>query len=188
RGRPGARRAGPGDGPLAVRGPSEVGRVGGRVHAPRRSRPGAARGAARAPRRRRRRVRALRLALAHRAHRLRRPPVSRAAARAARLDARMADALAGLGCFRVWIGSESGSQKILDAMERGVRVEEVREAVRLCRERGIGAGMFLMWGYEGEELSDIEATVEHVKASLPDVFLTTVSYPIKGTRYYDEVA
>jgi radical SAM superfamily enzyme YgiQ (UPF0313 family) len=108
--------------------------------------------------------------------------------RADRLDARMADALAELHCFRVWIGSESGSQRILDAMERGVQVEEVREAVRLCRERGIGAGMFLMWGYEGEELSDIEATVEHVKASLPDVFLTTVSYPIKGTPYYEEVA
>jgi len=48
--------------------------------------------------------------------------------------------------------------------------------------------MFLMWGYEGEDLSDIEATVEHVKACRPDVFLTTVSYPIKGTPYFDEVA
>jgi hypothetical protein len=48
--------------------------------------------------------------------------------------------------------------------------------------------MFLMWGYEGEEPADIEATVAHVKACLPDAFLTTVSYPIKGTPYYDEVA
>jgi hypothetical protein len=48
--------------------------------------------------------------------------------------------------------------------------------------------MFLMWGYEGEQPEDIEATVAHVKACLPDVFLTTVSYPIKGTPYYDEVA
>ena len=48
--------------------------------------------------------------------------------------------------------------------------------------------MFLMWGYEGEELADIEATYEHVKACRPDVFFTTVSYPIKGTPYYDEVA
>jgi radical SAM superfamily enzyme YgiQ (UPF0313 family) len=108
--------------------------------------------------------------------------------RADRLNPRIADTLSALGCFRIWIGSESGSQRILDAMERGVTVEQVREAVRLCRERGIQTGMFLMWGYEGEELSDIEATVEHVKASLPDTFLTTVSYPIKGTPYYDEVA
>ena len=48
--------------------------------------------------------------------------------------------------------------------------------------------MFFMWGYEGEDLADIEATYEHVKACRPDVFFTTVSYPIKGTPYYDEVA
>ena len=47
--------------------------------------------------------------------------------------------------------------------------------------------MFLMWGYEGEELEDIAATVEHVKQSNPDVFFTTVSYPIKGTGYFDKV-
>jgi anaerobic magnesium-protoporphyrin IX monomethyl ester cyclase len=108
--------------------------------------------------------------------------------RADRLNARMADTLAELGCFRVWIGSESGSQRILDAMQRGVTAVQVREAVALCRASGIETGMFLMFGYEGEELSDIEATVEHVKACLPDVFLTTVSYPIKGTPYYEQVA
>jgi len=108
--------------------------------------------------------------------------------RADRLDARTADALAELGCFRVWIGSESGSQRILDAMRRGVRVEQVREAVRLVQARGIQCGMFLMWGYEGEDLEDIEATVEHVKTCRPDTFLTTVSYPIKGTGFYDDVA
>jgi hypothetical protein len=47
--------------------------------------------------------------------------------------------------------------------------------------------MFLMWGYEGEELEDIAATVEHVKQSNPDIFFTTVSYPIKGTPYFDTV-
>jgi len=108
--------------------------------------------------------------------------------RADRMNERIAETLAALGCFRVWIGSESGSQKILDAMQRGVRVEQVREAVRLLRGQGIETGMFLMWGYEGEELSDIEATVDHVKTCRPDVFLTTISYPIKGTPYYDEVA
>jgi radical SAM superfamily enzyme YgiQ (UPF0313 family) len=93
-----------------------------------------------------------------------------------------------MGCFRVWIGSESGSQRILDAMERGVRVEQVRHAVDLAKSRGIAAGMFLMWGYQGEEIEDIEATAGHVKTCRPDVFLTTISYPIKGTGYYDDVA
>ncbi len=108
--------------------------------------------------------------------------------RADRLNPEMLDLLAELGCFRVWIGSESGSQRILDAMERGVQVEQVQKAVELCRERGIQSGMFLMWGYEGEELSDIEATIEHVKRSKPDIFFTTVAYPIKGTAYYGRVA
>jgi anaerobic magnesium-protoporphyrin IX monomethyl ester cyclase len=108
--------------------------------------------------------------------------------RADRLNAEAADLLAELGCFRLWIGSESGSQRILNAMERGVTVEQVGAAVELCKARGIQTGMFLMWGYEGEELEDIEATIEHVKRTDPDVFLTTVSYPIKGTAYYQRIA
>jgi anaerobic magnesium-protoporphyrin IX monomethyl ester cyclase len=92
-----------------------------------------------------------------------------------------------LGCYRIWIGSESGSQKILDAMQRGVKVEQVRKACALAQAHGIKVGMFLMWGYEGENLEDIAATVEHVKASRPDIFFTTVSYPIKGTGYFDKV-
>jgi anaerobic magnesium-protoporphyrin IX monomethyl ester cyclase len=108
--------------------------------------------------------------------------------RADRLNEQVIDHLAELGCFRIWIGSESGSQRILDAMERGVTVEQVQTAVALCKSRGIQTGMFLMWGYAGEDLQDIEATVAHVKRANPDVFLTTVSYPIKGTPYFEEVA
>jgi anaerobic magnesium-protoporphyrin IX monomethyl ester cyclase len=108
--------------------------------------------------------------------------------RADRLNAEMLDLLAELGCFRVWIGSESGSQRILDAMDRGVKVEQVQQAVALTRERGIESGMFLMWGYEGEDLSDIEATIKHVCTSQPDIFFTTVSYPIKGTPYYKNIS
>jgi anaerobic magnesium-protoporphyrin IX monomethyl ester cyclase len=108
--------------------------------------------------------------------------------RADRLNPKVIETLAEMGCFRVWIGSESGSQRVLDAMERGVTVEEVQSAVKLCRTHGIQTGMFLMWGYEGEELDDVEATVQHVKRANPDLFFTTVAYPIKGTPYFKEVA
>ncbi len=108
--------------------------------------------------------------------------------RADRLNIEIIELLAGLGCFRLWIGSESGSQRILDSMERGVKVEQVQSAIDLCKSNGIQTGMFLMWGYEGEEPQDIEATIEHVKRSDPDIFLTTVSYPIKGTPYFERVA
>lgn len=108
--------------------------------------------------------------------------------RADRLNEQVIAKLAELGCFRIWIGSESGSQRLLDAMQRGVKVEAVRESIALCRNYGIQTGMFLMWGYEGEELEDIEATINHVRSSKPDIFFTTVSYPIKGTPYYKQVA
>jgi anaerobic magnesium-protoporphyrin IX monomethyl ester cyclase len=108
--------------------------------------------------------------------------------RADRLNPEMLDLLAELGCFRIWIGSESGSQRILDSMDRGVKIEQVQQAVAMSRERGIQSGMFLMWGYEGEELEDIEATIKHVSISKPDIFFTTVSYPIKGTPYYKKVS
>jgi radical SAM superfamily enzyme YgiQ (UPF0313 family) len=72
-------------------------------------------------------------------------------------------------------------------MQRGVSVEQVRRATKLAQKHGIHVGMFLMWGYEGEEMEDIAATVEHVKESNPDIFFTTVSYPIKGTPYFDAV-
>lgn len=108
--------------------------------------------------------------------------------RADRLSEKVAATLADLRCFRVWIGSESGSQRILDAMERGVTIEQVQSAVRLCKSYGIETGMFLMWGYDGEEVEDIEKTVKHAKACQPDVCFTTVSYPIKGTPYYERVS
>jgi radical SAM superfamily enzyme YgiQ (UPF0313 family) len=107
--------------------------------------------------------------------------------RADRINQQVAETLAELRCFRVWIGSESGSQRILNAMQRGVTVQQVRAAVATCKSLGIQTGMFLMWGYEGEEISDIEDTVAHAKACKPDVCFTTVSYPIKGTPYYERI-
>ena len=98
------------------------------------------------------------------------------------------ETLAEMGCYRIWIGSESGSQRVLDAMQRGVTVEQVEWATKAAQRHGIAVGMFLMWGYEGETEEDIEATIAHVKRCNPEVFLTTVSYPIKATAYFDQVA
>ncbi len=98
------------------------------------------------------------------------------------------ETLAGMGCYRIWIGSESGSQRVLDQMERGVTVEQVQWATKAAQRHGIEVGMFLMWGYDGETIDDVAATVEHVKKSNPDVFFTTVAYPIKNTGYYHSVA
>jgi radical SAM superfamily enzyme YgiQ (UPF0313 family) len=104
-----------------------------------------------------------------------------------RIDADVADALASLGCRRLWLGSESGSQRILDAMDRRITVDQVRHAAALLKARAIEVGMFIMLGYEGEETRDLRDTIEHLKLSDPDVFLMTVAYPIKGTEYHAAV-
>lgn len=108
--------------------------------------------------------------------------------RAERIDEEVADALVDLGCWRVWIGAESGSQRILDAMQRRVTLDRVVQAAALLRRRGIEVGLFIMLGYDGERVGDLRATIEHLKRTAPDTYLTTVSYPIKGTPYYDAVA
>lgn len=107
--------------------------------------------------------------------------------RAERIDDDVADALRDLGCWRVWIGSESGSQAVLDRMDRRTDVERVVQTTRRLQRRGIAVGMFVMLGYDGESAADLQATVDHLKRAAPDVYLTTVSYPIKGTPYYDSL-
>jgi radical SAM superfamily enzyme YgiQ (UPF0313 family) len=94
--------------------------------------------------------------------------------------------LAEMGCYRIWIGSESGSQRVLDAMERGVNVDQVIWATRAAKRYGIQVGMFLMWGYQGEQIEDMAATVELVKKCQPDIHLTTVAYPIKNTGFFSK--
>ncbi len=105
-----------------------------------------------------------------------------------RLNEKVVKTLADMGCFRLWIGAESGSQAVLDAMDRRTDASRVVEMVKLLQQHGIEAGMFIMLGYHGERQSDLLETVERLKAALPDVFLTTVAYPIKGTKYHAEVA
>jgi anaerobic magnesium-protoporphyrin IX monomethyl ester cyclase len=107
--------------------------------------------------------------------------------RADRMNADVAELLAQTGCFRVWIGAESGSQAILDAMDRRVEVGQVRDMIHLAQAHGIEAGTFIMLGYPGETEADIQATVDHLITSNPDVFTITVAYPIKGTPMYEEV-
>ena len=86
------------------------------------------------------------------------------------------------------MGVESGSQKILDAMDKGTRLEQVPVAVGRLRAAGIRACFFLQFGYPGELFEDILATVELVRELLPDDIGISVSYPLPGTRFHDMVA
>jgi anaerobic magnesium-protoporphyrin IX monomethyl ester cyclase len=95
--------------------------------------------------------------------------------------------LARAGAKTVWIGAESGSQKILDAMEKGTRVEQIYEATRLLRAAGIEVGFFLQFGYPGETRDDIRQTFRMVRDCRPDDIGMSVSYPLPGTKFYQIV-
>jgi anaerobic magnesium-protoporphyrin IX monomethyl ester cyclase len=97
------------------------------------------------------------------------------------------DALKRAGCEMVWIGAESGSQSVLDAMEKGTTVGQIREAARRLREAGIGVAFFLQFGYPGETWDDIEATLQLVRDCEPDDVGMSVSYPLPGTPFHDRV-
>jgi anaerobic magnesium-protoporphyrin IX monomethyl ester cyclase len=107
--------------------------------------------------------------------------------RADLVSPRMAAALRGAGCREVWLGAESGSQKILDAMNKGTTVAQNLAARRLLGAEGIRVGLFLQLGYLGEELPDILATRRLLQDARPDDVGVSVSYPLPGTRFHEQV-
>lgn len=97
------------------------------------------------------------------------------------------DALARSGCDEVWLGAESGSQRVLDAMDKEITVEQIRTARMRLGDRGIRACFFIQFGYPGETWDDIESTVSMVSELLPDDIGVSVSYPLPGTRFHEMV-
>jgi anaerobic magnesium-protoporphyrin IX monomethyl ester cyclase len=96
-------------------------------------------------------------------------------------------ALARAGAQIVWVGAESGSQKILDAMDKGTRVEQIYEATRQLHAHGVKVAFFLQFGYPGETRDDIELTLKMVRDLMPDDIGISVSYPLPGTPFYERV-
>ena len=107
--------------------------------------------------------------------------------RADLISERMAAALRAAGCQEAWIGAESGSQRVLDAMNKGTKVAEITTARARLKAAGIRVGFFIQLGYLDEQLSDILATRELLETALPDDVGVSVSYPLPGTRFYELV-
>ena len=107
--------------------------------------------------------------------------------RADLISERMAAALKRAGCAEAWIGAESGSQRILDAMTKGTAVAELIAARQRLGAHGIRVGFFIQLGYLGEQLSDLLATRELVAQAAPDDIGVSVSYPLPGTKFYEKV-
>jgi anaerobic magnesium-protoporphyrin IX monomethyl ester cyclase len=107
--------------------------------------------------------------------------------RADLVSERMAAALRDAGCREAWIGAESGSQRVLDAMNKGTTVTEIRVACERLKAVGIRVGFFIQLGYMGEELDDILATRDLLDVARPNEIGVSVSYPLPGTKFYELV-
>jgi anaerobic magnesium-protoporphyrin IX monomethyl ester cyclase len=107
--------------------------------------------------------------------------------RADLISERMAHALRSAGCEEAWIGAESGSQRILDAMNKGTSVAEIITARARLKTVGIRVGFFIQLGYIEEQLDDILATRDLLTAAQPDEIGVSVSYPLPGTKFHDLV-
>ena len=107
--------------------------------------------------------------------------------RADLVNEKTAAALAKAGCKTVWLGAESGSQKILDAMDKGDSVDDIYNAARLLRVNGIDVGFFLQFGYPGEMWEDVQKTLKMVRECAPDDIGISVSYPLPGTKFFERV-
>ncbi len=107
--------------------------------------------------------------------------------RADLVNEKTASALAKAGCKTVWVGAESGSQKILDAMEKGGKVGDIYRAAQLLHKHGIEVGFFLQFGYPGETWDDIQKTLQMVRECAPDDIGISVSYPLPGTKFFERV-
>ncbi len=100
---------------------------------------------------------------------------------------RYVESLAASGCDDVWMGAESGSQKILDAMDKGTTVEQIKKARQLLKQKGIKASFFLQFGYLGEDMEDIQKTIALVEECMPDDIGISISYPLPGTSFFEKV-
>lgn len=97
------------------------------------------------------------------------------------------DALVSSGLKEVWIGAESGSQKILDAMDKGITINQIEESTQLLQQKGVKVAFFLQFGYLGETKQDVEATIKMLENFKPDDIGVSVSYPLPGTKFYEVV-
>jgi radical SAM superfamily enzyme YgiQ (UPF0313 family) len=95
--------------------------------------------------------------------------------------------LKAAGCAEVWMGVESGSQTVLDAMDKGLTLASVVAARSRLKQAGIRACYFLQLGYPGETWTELQETVAFVRKTRPDDVGISFSYPLPGTVFYERV-
>ena len=99
----------------------------------------------------------------------------------------MAKLLADHGCVEVAAGFESGSQKILDNVQKRTTIEQNYKTIEYARKHGIKVKGFMMIGLPGENLETIAETEDFIKNAGMDDFQLSIYYPYKGTQIRDNL-
>ena len=89
------------------------------------------------------------------------------------------------GCTTLSYGIESGSQKILDNMNKGATVEQAKRAIEITRKVGLNVGTPFMFGYVGEDRETVSETVNFIKEMKLKTTVLFFSTPYPGTQLYD---
>ena len=109
------------------------------------------------------------------------------ACRADKISSRVVSALKRIGCYEIHVGFESGSQKILDAIGKGLTVQHNIRAARLIREAGIRVYALMIIGAIDEDIDSINETIAFLKIIEPDVIASMGGLMLlPGTRDFQK--
>lgn len=97
----------------------------------------------------------------------------------------------GKANFRfILYGMESGNQKTLDKLDKGMKVEQIKEGVRMAKQGGLDPHLTIMLGYPWEDYEDAERTINLAKecfdAGYVDTLQATITIPYPGTPLWRE--
>lgn len=93
-----------------------------------------------------------------------------------------------MGVYYVLFGIESGSQEILDALNKGTTVEQAREAFQICREFGFRTHAYVLLGSPNESKDSLRATEDLVAELNPNTVHISIYTPLLGTALADQCA
>jgi anaerobic magnesium-protoporphyrin IX monomethyl ester cyclase len=101
------------------------------------------------------------------------------------IDEKLINDMKRSGCWMVGFGLESGDQKLLDKMKKGIRVETMRKTLKLCKKYGLSTYLFFVYGLPWETKESLQKTLKLAKELDGDFVEFHQAYPFPGTEYHD---
>ncbi len=89
------------------------------------------------------------------------------------------------GCYKIEFGVESGNQKILEIIKKGITLRQVEEAVRSAKRAGLQVGCSFILGHPYETRETAQDTINFIVRLNPDIISIGIMVPHPGTRVYE---